>query len=163
MTLFMLACFRQAEKSVKYISRLPTNQVNILDIYGDTALHYTVANNNRPLTRFLIEECEADVNGGLEQRPSPLDIAIFKQNFELQTLLISHRARSRLPIKRIRHGTVQSSARYNIPIELWIPQNYPYSAPMCYVKPTPNMYIAVNTHADQNGAIHIPYLENWNQ
>ncbi|CAF1170785.1 unnamed protein product [Didymodactylos carnosus] len=53
--------------------------------------------------------------------------------------------------------------RYNIPVELWIPQNYPYPAPMCYVKPTPNMHIAVNTHVDQNGAIHIPYLENWNQ
>ncbi|CAF1519356.1 unnamed protein product, partial [Didymodactylos carnosus] len=54
-------------------------------------------------------------------------------------------------------------AWYNIPVELWIPQNYPYSAPMCYVKPTPNMYIKANTHVDQNGAIHIPYLENWNQ
>ncbi|CAF1392315.1 unnamed protein product, partial [Didymodactylos carnosus] len=54
--------------------------------------------------------------------------------------------------------------RYNIPVELWIPHDYPYSAPMCYVKPTPHMDLAVNTHVvDQNGAIHIPYLENWNQ
>ncbi|CAF0968596.1 unnamed protein product, partial [Didymodactylos carnosus] len=71
----------------------------VRDIFGDTALHYVIAHNHKSLTEFLIIECQCDVNGGSEKRPSPLDIAIFNQNKEFANLLLSKNGKSRFQIK----------------------------------------------------------------
>ncbi|XP_071446860.1 tumor susceptibility gene 101 protein [Hetaerina americana] len=50
---------------------------------------------------------------------------------------------------------------YNIPICIWLMDTHPYHAPMCYVKPTPEMEIRVSPHVDNNGKVYLPYLHNW--
>lgn len=51
---------------------------------------------------------------------------------------------------------------YNIPICLWLLDNHPNSAPMAYVKPTPDMLIKASRNVDQNGKVYLPYLHEWN-
>lgn len=71
------------------------------------------------------------------------------------------------------------NSTYNIPVSLYIPvsvacvysagltlrltlqDNYPYSPPMCYVKPTPEMQIKQSKHVDGSGRIYLPYLSDW--
>ena len=36
---------------------------------------------------------------------------------------------------------------YNIPISLWLMDTHPYHAPLCFVKPTPDMQIKVNAES----------------
>ena len=50
---------------------------------------------------------------------------------------------------------------YNIPIALWILDTHPVHAPICYVKPTPDMQIKVSHAVDGNGKIYLPYLHDW--
>uniref|UniRef100_A0A1B0CEN7 Uncharacterized protein n=3 Tax=Lutzomyia longipalpis TaxID=7200 RepID=A0A1B0CEN7_LUTLO len=38
---------------------------------------------------------------------------------------------------------------------------HPNNAPMCYVKPTPEMHIKVSQYVDHNGKIYLPYLHDW--
>lgn len=38
---------------------------------------------------------------------------------------------------------------------------HPYNAPICYVKPTPDMHIKVSMYVDHNGKIYLPYLHDW--
>ncbi|KAI4470658.1 tumor susceptibility protein-related [Holotrichia oblita] len=40
---------------------------------------------------------------------------------------------------------------------------HPQHAPLCYVKPTPDMSIKVSKFVDQNGKIYLPYLHDWSQ
>ncbi|XP_042214351.1 tumor susceptibility gene 101 protein-like isoform X2 [Homarus americanus] len=54
------------------------------------------------------------------------------------------------------------SAVYNIPICIWLLDNHPFSSPMVYVKPTPDMLIKASRHVDQNGKVYLPYLHEWN-
>lgn len=51
---------------------------------------------------------------------------------------------------------------YNIPICVWLMDTHPRNAPMCYVKPTPEMRIKVSAYVDFNGKIYLPYLHEWN-
>ncbi|CAF1590695.1 unnamed protein product, partial [Didymodactylos carnosus] len=51
--------------------------------------------------------------------------------------------------------------RYNIPIEIWLTDDHPNNPPMCYVKPTPDMYIAASANVESDGHIVIPYLKSW--
>lgn len=63
-------------------------------------------------------------------------------------------------------GTIPVNYRgttYNIPVALYIPENYPYSPPLCYVKPTPDMTIKQSKHVDGSGRIYLPYLSDWTQ
>ncbi|XP_071525420.1 tumor susceptibility gene 101 protein isoform X3 [Panulirus ornatus] len=53
-------------------------------------------------------------------------------------------------------------AVYNIPICIWLLDNHPFSSPMVYVKPTPDMLIKASRHVDQNGKVYLPYLHEWN-
>lgn len=39
---------------------------------------------------------------------------------------------------------------------------HPNNAPMCFVKPTPDMQIKVSMFVDHNGKIYLPYLHDWN-
>ncbi|CAF1147047.1 unnamed protein product [Didymodactylos carnosus] len=51
--------------------------------------------------------------------------------------------------------------RYNIPIQIWLTDDYPSNPPMCYVRPTSDMYIAVSYNVESDGYIVIPYLTSW--
>ena len=50
---------------------------------------------------------------------------------------------------------------YNIPVDIWILDTHPTHAPVCYVRPTPDMSIKVSAHVDGNGKIYLPYLHEW--
>lgn len=38
---------------------------------------------------------------------------------------------------------------------------HPVNAPMCFVKPTPDMQIKISMYVDHNGKIYLPYLHEW--
>lgn len=50
---------------------------------------------------------------------------------------------------------------YNIPVSLYLLDTHPYHAPLCYVKPTPDMQVKVSKHVDAAGKIYLPYLHEW--
>ena len=72
---------------------------------------------------------------------------------------------------------VHQGQNYNIPISLWLMDSHPYHAPLCFVKPTPDMQIKVyclifcfrikylsvqvSKHVDHSGKIYLPYLHEW--
>ncbi|XP_043083406.1 tumor susceptibility gene 101 protein [Puntigrus tetrazona] len=61
-------------------------------------------------------------------------------------------------------GTIEvfyEGRRYNIPVSLWLKESYPRSAPICYVKPTPEMVIVTGRHINSDGEILMPYLDEW--
>uniref|UniRef100_A0A2M4AGB9 Putative vacuolar sorting protein/ubiquitin receptor vps23 n=1 Tax=Anopheles triannulatus TaxID=58253 RepID=A0A2M4AGB9_9DIPT len=63
------------------------------------------------------------------------------------------------------HGTIPVKFKgntYNIPICIWLMDTHPKNAPICYVKPTPDMRIKVSSFVDFNGKIYLPYLHEWN-
>jgi len=63
-------------------------------------------------------------------------------------------------------GTVPISyngTQYNIPVNIWVIEQYPFSPPVCYVTPTPGMIIKPkHRHVDSSGMCYLPYLSNWN-
>lgn len=63
-------------------------------------------------------------------------------------------------------GTVPifyNSVQYNIPVNIWIVENFPYSPPICHVTPTPDMVIKPkHKHVDSSGMCYLPYLSTWN-
>ena len=50
---------------------------------------------------------------------------------------------------------------YNIPIQVYLPDDFPYKEPICYVRPTPVMSINVSETVDSSGKINVPYLTSW--
>lgn len=53
--------------------------------------------------------------------------------------------------------------QYNIPINVWITEQYPRSGPLVYVTPTPEMIIKPkHKHCDSTGMCYFPYLSSWN-
>ncbi|XP_049876966.1 tumor susceptibility gene 101 protein [Pectinophora gossypiella] len=52
-------------------------------------------------------------------------------------------------------------AYYNIPVCIWLMDTHPQNAPLCFVKPTPDMSIKVSKYVDSNGKIYLPYLHEW--
>ncbi|XP_016097446.1 tumor susceptibility gene 101 protein-like [Sinocyclocheilus grahami] len=61
-------------------------------------------------------------------------------------------------------GTIKvfyEGKHYNIPVSLWLKESYPRTAPICYVKPTPEMLIMTGRHVDSSGEILMPYLDEW--
>uniref|UniRef100_A0A6B2EJS6 Putative vacuolar sorting protein/ubiquitin receptor vps23 n=1 Tax=Phlebotomus kandelakii TaxID=1109342 RepID=A0A6B2EJS6_9DIPT len=50
---------------------------------------------------------------------------------------------------------------YHIPICIILMDTHPHNAPMCYVKPTPEMHIKVSQYVDHNGKVYLPYLHDW--
>lgn len=50
---------------------------------------------------------------------------------------------------------------YNIPVCLWLRENYPRTAPICYLKPTREMIVVTSKHVNSNGEILMPYLDEW--
>lgn len=63
-------------------------------------------------------------------------------------------------------GTIPVSFRdavYNIPIGIFISDNHPHEAPICYVRPTKDMTIKTSRHVDGSGRVYLPYLSQWNR
>ncbi|XP_047513044.1 tumor susceptibility gene 101 protein [Pieris napi] len=52
-------------------------------------------------------------------------------------------------------------AYYNIPVCIWLMDTHPQNAPLCFVKPTPDMSIKVSKFVDSNGKVYLPYLHEW--
>jgi ESCRT-I complex subunit TSG101 len=61
-------------------------------------------------------------------------------------------------------GTIPVNFRnstYNIPVQVYLPDAYPYEAPFVYVRPTPDMSINVSSAVDSNGRVYLPALSEW--
>lgn len=54
-------------------------------------------------------------------------------------------------------------ASYNIPVGIFISDNHPFEAPLCYVRPTKDMTIKTSPHVDGSGRVYLPYLSEWNK
>lgn len=52
---------------------------------------------------------------------------------------------------------------YNIPVGIFISDNHPIDAPICYVRPTKDMTIKTSRHVDGSGRIYLPYLSEWSK
>ncbi|KAM3870671.1 ubiquitin-conjugating enzyme E2 variant 3-like [Diretmus argenteus] len=50
---------------------------------------------------------------------------------------------------------------YNLPVQLWLMDSFPFTPPICLLRPTPNMVIRVGRHVDAGGRIYLPALHNW--
>lgn len=50
---------------------------------------------------------------------------------------------------------------YRIPVELWLPHEYPLEPPLAYVTPTDTMVLQPGTHVDTSGKCYLPYLAHW--
>ncbi|XP_037538659.1 ubiquitin-conjugating enzyme E2 variant 3 [Nematolebias whitei] len=50
---------------------------------------------------------------------------------------------------------------YNFPIQLWLLDSFPFTPPICLLKPTSNMVIREGKHVDARGRIHLPGLHTW--
>lgn len=57
---------------------------------------------------------------------------------------------------------VYQYATYNIPVELFIKNDYPQMPPLIYVRPTSSMMVKPNhTYVNANGLVNIPYTQRW--
>ena len=54
------------------------------------------------------------------------------------------------------------NSRYNIPVQLYLSDLHPYTPPIAYVRPTPDMSINVSETVDSNGRVVLPCLSEWN-
>ncbi|XP_055049267.2 ubiquitin-conjugating enzyme E2 variant 3 isoform X1 [Misgurnus anguillicaudatus] len=50
---------------------------------------------------------------------------------------------------------------YNLPILLWLLDSFPFTPPICFLRPTSNMVIREGKHVDSKGRIYLPGLHNW--
>ncbi|XP_023697860.1 ubiquitin-conjugating enzyme E2 variant 3 isoform X1 [Paramormyrops kingsleyae] len=50
---------------------------------------------------------------------------------------------------------------YNLPILIWLLDSFPFTPPICQLRPTPNMVIREGRHVDARGRIYLPALHNW--
>ncbi|XP_054475723.1 ubiquitin-conjugating enzyme E2 variant 3 [Anoplopoma fimbria] len=50
---------------------------------------------------------------------------------------------------------------YNFPVQLWLMDSFPFTPPICLLRPTPSMAIREGKHVDGGGRIHLPGLHNW--
>ncbi|KAK9517398.1 hypothetical protein VZT92_025276 [Zoarces viviparus] len=50
---------------------------------------------------------------------------------------------------------------YNFPVQLWLMDSFPFTPPICLLRPTANMVIREGKHVDGGGRIHLPGLHNW--
>mmetsp|Transcript_21065 Transcript_21065/g.42135 ORF Transcript_21065/g.42135 Transcript_21065/m.42135 type:complete len:430 (-) Transcript_21065:111-1400(-) len=57
---------------------------------------------------------------------------------------------------------VYRNVTYNIPIDLYLPPQYPQRAPIVYVRPVSSMAIKENhRHVGRDGMVYMPYLHEW--
>lgn len=53
------------------------------------------------------------------------------------------------------------SGKYNIPITVFLPPDFPSNFPVCFVSPTPDMVIRESGCVDASGRVFLPYLSGW--
>ena len=53
------------------------------------------------------------------------------------------------------------SQRYCIPLQIWLPYEYPTLPPRVMLVPTPDMGINAGRFVDAQGRVKHPYLEHW--
>lgn len=59
---------------------------------------------------------------------------------------------------------LSQGVKYNIPVSVWLPEDYPNVAPIMYVVPTPDMIIKPrHAFVDASGIVSCTYLRNWSQ
>ena len=62
-------------------------------------------------------------------------------------------------------GTIAMSYKgqtYNIPVDMYLPPQYPHRPPVIYVRPTVGMMIKPNhEHVGSDGNVYMPYLSEW--
>jgi ESCRT-I complex subunit TSG101 len=52
--------------------------------------------------------------------------------------------------------------KYNIPVQIWLPEAYARHPPIMYVVPTSTMIIKPNhSFVDASGVVSSPYVRNW--
>ncbi|CAG8451437.1 3087_t:CDS:2 [Diversispora eburnea] len=62
------------------------------------------------------------------------------------------------------HGTIPItylSTLYNIPVDFWIPTEYPKVPPIAFVVPTSSMLVRPSRNVDVSGRCYHPYLHQW--
>ena len=62
------------------------------------------------------------------------------------------------------HGTIPISYRgatYQIPVHIWLPQEYPRAPPMAYVVPTKDMGVRKSREVDPGGRVREEVVEEW--
>ncbi|XP_020497057.2 ubiquitin-conjugating enzyme E2 variant 3 [Labrus bergylta] len=65
-------------------------------------------------------------------------------------------------IKLIGNIPVQYEGRsYNFPVLLWLLDSFPFTPPICLLRPTANMVIREGKHVNAQGRIYLPGLHNW--
>ena len=53
-------------------------------------------------------------------------------------------------------------SKYNIPLDIFLPPNYPVRPPICFLRPTESMMIKENhKHVGRDGMVYLPYLHSW--
>ncbi|XP_063052671.1 ubiquitin-conjugating enzyme E2 variant 3 [Engraulis encrasicolus] len=50
---------------------------------------------------------------------------------------------------------------YNLPILMWLLESFPFTPPVCLLRPTANMVVREGKHVDARGRIHLPSLHSW--
>ncbi|XP_069018048.1 ubiquitin-conjugating enzyme E2 variant 3 isoform X1 [Embiotoca jacksoni] len=50
---------------------------------------------------------------------------------------------------------------YNFPIQLWLLDSFPFTPPICLLRPTSNMVVREGKHVDARGRMYLPGLHNW--
>lgn len=58
-------------------------------------------------------------------------------------------------------GCVFVEQSYNIPVSVWLEENYPQSAPICYVTPSRDMMLLRGTYISMDSVVTFPYLDEW--
>lgn len=58
-------------------------------------------------------------------------------------------------------GCVFVEETYNIPVSLWLEENYPQSAPICYVTPRRDMMLLRGSYISMDSVVTFPYLDEW--
>lgn len=54
-----------------------------------------------------------------------------------------------------------SDTVYRIPVDIWVPKNFPKSPPTTFVTPTADMLIHPGNYVDTNGRCYHPYIARW--
>jgi len=55
-----------------------------------------------------------------------------------------------------------SGARYNIPVDIYLPPTFPLKPPQCFVRPVNTMMLKPgHRHVDRTGLVYMPYLHEW--
>mmetsp|Transcript_20282 Transcript_20282/g.40584 ORF Transcript_20282/g.40584 Transcript_20282/m.40584 type:complete len:318 (+) Transcript_20282:365-1318(+) len=65
------------------------------------------------------------------------------------------------------NGTVAmffKGSQYNIPVDIYLPLDYPSRPPLVYVRPTATMALKEgHRHVDREGLVYMPYLHEWSK